>query len=64
MKRGAVEANIFTTQFDEDFKGIFRQAALGRRTNSERLGISVYELDPECRASSPDTTCTTETRSS
>jgi uncharacterized cupin superfamily protein len=48
MRRGAVEASIFTTQFDEDFKGIFKQAALGRRTNAERLGISVYELAPEC----------------
>ena len=43
-----MEANIFTTQFDEDFKGIFKQAALGPRVNAERLGISLYELAPEC----------------
>jgi uncharacterized cupin superfamily protein len=43
-----VEANILTTQFDEDFKGIFKQAALGPRASAEHLGISVYELAPEC----------------
>ena len=43
-----MDANIFTTQFDEDFKGIFKQAALGGHAKAEQLGISVYELAPEC----------------
>jgi uncharacterized cupin superfamily protein len=46
VKEAAVEANIFTERFDEDFKDLVKRARLGRRAGSEQIGLSLYELGP------------------
>jgi uncharacterized cupin superfamily protein len=43
-----VEANIFTSQFDEDIRGLAKRARLGRHAGTERIGLSLYELGPRC----------------
>ncbi len=41
-----MHANIFTSDFDEDFRGLVKRARLGWRAGTEQLGISLYELAP------------------
>jgi uncharacterized cupin superfamily protein len=39
-----MDANIFTSEFDDDFRGLAKRARLGWRAGTERLGVSLYEL--------------------